>query len=275
MNLNITILVDNRAAEELLSEHGFSLWIDTGYERILFDTGQGDVLAHNAAKLGIEYEHADFLILSHGHFDHTGGIPNAIQHFRNTVVYCHPGVMKPRYIVTGGAARAIQMPQKSMAAIDNMPAQNLYWVSQSVLTNERIGIACPIPRETGYEDTGGSFYLDPEGLHEDSIDDDLALWIKTDDGLVVCVGCSHAGLINTLNYIRRLNPDSRIRAVIGGFHLLNAGKERLDLTISALQSFLPIMLSPCHCTGNRATEALKEAFGDQIIPGYAGARYNF
>lgn len=275
MGIKITCLVDNRAAEGLLSEHGFSLWIETEKERILFDTGMGDALLHNADRLGIDLGLTDVLILSHGHCDHTSGVEQVLKKSQNAVVYCHPGVMRPRYVVRDGSARPVQMPQKSMAAIDGLHSNNIHWVSKSGLINEKIGVACPIKRETSYEDTGGPFYLDPQGLREDAIDDDLALWIKTEKGIVVFVGCCHAGLINTLNQISLLNPESKILSVMGGFHLLNAGKQRLDMTISALQSFSPILLFPCHCIGNRATEVLKEAFGDQIIPGYAGARYEF
>ncbi|MGB5159469.1 MBL fold metallo-hydrolase [Desulfobacterium sp. N47] len=275
MEIKITILVDNRASEGLLSEHGFSLWIETEKERILFDTGMGDALLHNADRLGIDLGLTDILVLSHGHCDHTNGVFEVLKNSQKTVVYCHPGIMRPRYVVRDGSARPIRMPQKSMAAIDGLPSHNIHWVSKSVLINEKTGVACPIQRETAYEDTGGPFFLDPQGMRKDNIDDDLALWIKTKKGIAVFVGCCHSGLINTLNQISRLNKGSKILSVMGGFHLLNADKLRLDKTISALQSFAPVLLFPCHCTGNTATQMLKEAFGDQIIPGYAGARYEF
>jgi 7,8-dihydropterin-6-yl-methyl-4-(beta-D-ribofuranosyl)aminobenzene 5'-phosphate synthase len=138
-----------------------------------------------------------------------------------------------------------------------------------------IGVTGPIPRETAFEDTGGPFFLDQGGRRADAMDDDLALWIKTDRGLVVCVGCSHAGVVNTLNYAQRLNAGSRIRAVVGGMHLLSASEERLEQTIAALRGLDPELLVPCHCTGEGAIERLQAAFGDRTLRGLAGLRIQF
>jgi 7,8-dihydropterin-6-yl-methyl-4-(beta-D-ribofuranosyl)aminobenzene 5'-phosphate synthase len=271
----ITILVDNQAGEGLVAEHGLSLWIETEDIRILFDTGQGAAFEDNARVLGIDLGTTDSLVLSHGHYDHTSGIPQALQQAWNANVYCHPGIVHPRYSIRNGVPKPIQMPRESMAAIGRLPSEQLHWVQQPFLLSERIGITGPIPRETSYENTGGPFYLDPNGKRADPIDDDLALWIRTDDGLVVCVGCCHAGLVNTLNHVRRLTNGLKVRAVIGGFHLLNAGRQRLNQTIAALRLLEPDMLIPCHCTGERAVLVLREALGERISPGAAGMTYEF
>ncbi|MDD5451902.1 MAG: MBL fold metallo-hydrolase [Desulfovibrionales bacterium] len=206
----ITILVDNQAAPGLMSEHGLSLWIEAEDKRILFDTGQGSALAANASVLGVDLSEIDILVLSHGHYDHTGGIPQLLKVNKKVEAYCHPGVVQPRYAIRDGTPKPIQMPRESIVSINKLPAQRLHWVSQPLLLSERIGITGPIPRQTSYEDTGGPFFLDPEGRRVDPIDDDLALWVQTEDGLVICVGCCHAGLVNTLNHVRRLNKGSRV-----------------------------------------------------------------
>jgi 7,8-dihydropterin-6-yl-methyl-4-(beta-D-ribofuranosyl)aminobenzene 5'-phosphate synthase len=171
--------------------------------------------------------------------------------------------------------KPIQIPLASMAAIDRLPAEHLHWIQQPMLLSDKIGITGPIPRETSFEDTGGPFYLDPQGKRADLIEDDLALWIRTGDGVIVCVGCSHAGLVNTLNHVRRLNHGLRVRAVIGGFHLLNAGRERLEQTITALRLFEPDMVVPCHCTGELAVAVLRNALGERVSPGAAGMTNQF
>jgi len=272
-NTQVTILVDNQAGERLVAEHGLSLWIETEDKRILFDTGQGGALENNARVLGADLGQTDILVLSHGHYDHTGGIAQVAKVAGQVEVYCHPGAVLPRYSIRDGTPKPIQMPRESMRALDNMPAQRLHWVTQPVLLSERIGITGPIPRETSYEDTGGPFYLDPEGKRPDPIDDDVALWIRTNEGLVVCVGCCHAGLVNTLNHVRRLTNGSRIRAVIGGFHLLNASDQRLEQTMSRLQSISPDTVVPCHCTGEGAFAALKEAVGERLFRGCSGMTF--
>jgi 7,8-dihydropterin-6-yl-methyl-4-(beta-D-ribofuranosyl)aminobenzene 5'-phosphate synthase len=167
------------------------------------------------------------------------------------------------------------MPSESMAALDRLPEKHLYWTSKAVMLSENIGLTGPIPRQTPFEDTGGHFYLDPEARHVDPIEDDLALWIKTDEGLVICVGCCHAGIINTLNHARRLSGVARIRGVIGGLHLLNADRRRLDETLAAMQA-LPIeTVIPCHCTGDRARNKLEALMGAKILRGHAGTTHHF
>jgi len=273
--LQITIVVDNKAVPGLMSEHGLSFRIEIGGRRILFDTGQGGALEPNARALGIDLDETDHLILSHGHRDHTGGIFQVLRHARNADVYCHSGIVKPRYSIRNGTTNQIQMPPNSMAAIDKVASRQLHWVLHPVMITETIGLTGFIPREMGYEDTGGPFYLDPAGRRPDMIEDDLALWISTSDGLVICVGCCHAGLVNTLNHIRRFNPGVRVRAIIGGFHLRNAGSRRLEQTIAALKSANPDLVVPCHCTGEPAVAALRVALGKRVTPGVAGMTFQF
>lgn len=273
--VKITIVVDNHAGEGLITEHGLSLWIETDGKHILFDTGQGKALEFNAQALDVDLSQTDILILSHGHYDHTGGIPHVLKKVQNLDVYCHPDVFQSRYSIREGTAKPIQMPSESKNALDMLPMQKIHRVSQALGITVEIGITGPIPRETGFEDTGGPFYLDPEGRSADRIDDDLALWIQTVQGWVVCVGCCHAGLVNTLNQVKRLTKQDRICAIIGGFHLLNADYQRLKLTVTALQSFSPNGIYPCHCTGKEAIKALQTAFGEKVVPAYAGAKYEF
>lgn len=272
----ITILVDNQAEAGLIAQHGFALWIESADRRILFDTGQDLACEENGGTLGIDLAAADALVLSHGHYDHTGGISRCLNLARKAELYCHPGAVLPRYSVRNNSARTLQMPSESMRAIDTLPAERVHWVQQSLLLTETIGLTGPIPRKTDFEDTGGPFFLDPKGRRPDPLDDDLALWIRTDRGLIVCVGCAHSGLVNTLNQVQRLNKGIRIRAVIGGFHLQNAGGRRLERTVSALRQFAPDCLIPCHCTGEEAMTAFQNALGkNRCRPGAAGMRCTF
>jgi 7,8-dihydropterin-6-yl-methyl-4-(beta-D-ribofuranosyl)aminobenzene 5'-phosphate synthase len=274
--VKITILVDDRAGGGgLAAEHGLSLWIETEDGRILFDTGQGEALDHNAGVLGADLAKTDALVLSHGHYDHTGGIPSVLRRTRNVHVYCHPGIVLPRYGAGDGTGRPIHMPGEAMEALDRIPPERLHWVQQPVLLAEGIGVTGPIPRETDFEETGGPFYLDPRGNREDPMEDDLALWVRTGDGLIVCVGCAHAGLINTLDHVRRLNGGLGVRAVIGGFHLLCAGRERLERTADALRTLEPDALVPCHCTGGPAVDLFRKALGGRVSPGAAGRTFSF
>jgi len=273
--INITILVDNEAGAGLEAEHGFSLWIDTGDRHLLFDTGQGELLLANAAALNIDLAQADGVILSHGHYDHTGGLAALLHHSHGFDLYCHPAAVHPRYSVRNHQAKCLQMPRASMAGLDRFPQEHLHWVQHPTRLAPGIGLTGPIPRETSFEDTGGPFFLDQAGQRPDPVDDDLGLWISTDSGLIVCVGCAHSGLINTLHQVLDQNPGQRIRSVIGGFHLLNADRRRMELTIKALAGMAPDQIIPCHCTGEDAVDQLRHAFGRVCRPGMAGMRLTF
>ena len=274
--MKITILVDNQISrQQLRAEHGFALWIESEGRHILFDTGQGVALENNARVLGIDLGKTDIIVLSHGHYDHGGGIAQVLKRARKAEIYCHPGIVLPRYSIGGGMATPVHLPQPSLAALDRLPSPQVHWLQQPLLLSEHVGLSGLIPRETSYEDTGGPFYLDPQGKRPDPLNDDLALWLHTASGLVVCVGCSHAGLVNTLTHALRLNKGQKIRAVIGGFHLRHASSERLAQTVSFLRQLEPELVVPCHCTGERAVAALQGALGARISAGAAGLSYLF
>lgn len=273
--MKITILVDNQAGNGLIAEHGFSLWIETADKHLLFDTGQGIALEKNAATLGIDLAATDILVLSHGHYDHTGGVPTCLRTAGKAEVYCHPGAVLPRYSVRNGVTRSLRMPTETMLAIDKLPTGQIHWVQHSLLVTDTIGLTGPIPRETNFETASEPFFLDTKGLRPDPIDDDLALWIRTEQGLIVCVGCAHAGLGNTLNHVQRLNKGLRIRAVIGGFHLLNAEEHHIERTITTLRIMAVDLVVPCHCTGERAIAQLSTAFTKGCCPGVAGMTFVF
>lgn len=271
----ITILVDNQAKSGLTPEHGLALWIEAEGQNILFDTGQGPALPANARALGIDLGQTDRLVLSHGHYDHTGGISHVLGKSLHAHVYCHPGVVQPRYSRRNGTPKAIQMPSPAMTALDHVSDKKMHWTSEALQLSEIIGLTGPIPRETSYEDAGGPFFRDRGARRADTIDDDLALWIRTEKGLVVCVGCCHAGLINTLNHACRQSGTSRIRAIIGGLHLLNASPQRLEQTLTALASFAVEKVIPCHCTGSQATDAMKALLGQRVVRGQSGLTFRF
>jgi 7,8-dihydropterin-6-yl-methyl-4-(beta-D-ribofuranosyl)aminobenzene 5'-phosphate synthase len=273
--VNVTIVVDDEAGEGLVAEHGLCLWVREAQRSLLLDCGQGHALASNAAALGVALNSVQDLVLSHGHYDHSGGLPEVVKRAPAVEVHCHPQANGARYSLRGGIPRPIGMPETTRATLHSLPAQRLHWVAQPVAFGPAMGITGPIPRVTDFEDTGGPFFTDKEGTHADPIDDDLALWIRTDAGLVVLVGCSHAGLINTLWHARELAECPRLHAVLGGFHLLEAGRERIERTARALAEMSPDVVIPCHCTGARAAGALQDALGSRVRAGSAGATFTF
>jgi len=277
INMNevkLTILVDNIADQGLTHEHGFSCWVEVGGRKLLFDTGQGAAFAENAEKLSVDIKEADLIVLSHGHYDHTGGLTVAASKAPGADIYAHPVSTIPRYSIRDGAAKRIGMGQPAREVM-NAETDRIQMAMKPIEVIEGVGVTGPIPRNTTYEDTGGPFYLDPDGLHTDPIIDDQAMWIRTTQGLVVVVGCSHAGLVNTLRYALKVSGEERLHAVLGGFHLNRASEERLQRTMAELEKIGFDHIVPCHCTGDAAVQRLRDNFGRRVSQGSAGAVFCF
>ena len=265
--IKITLVVDNEAPPELVAEHGFAAWIDTGNECFLFDTGQGAALIPNAAALGIDLSRARALVLSHGHYDHTGAVRAFLDINPDApVIYGHDATIG-RFSCRPDeqAPRQIGMAEEVRQALCQLPAERRIVLDVPRYLRPGIGITGPVPRNSTFEDTGGPFYLDPDKAQADPITDDLSLWFETSDGLVVLTGCCHSGLVNTVRQAQRISGVTRIRGIIGGLHLLNAGAERLDATLAFLHECAPDFLLPCHCTGAQVIERLHAEFGEAVV----------
>ena len=194
----ITALVENTAGGRgLLGEHGLSFWIELGCKRILFDTGQGHVLRSNARRLGIRLDHIDAVVLSHGHYDHTGGLGDVLRSSRATTVYAHPAAFDAKYARNpDGSARDVGMPGLDEEMIRDMA--ELVLVEGPTELCRGLHLTGPVPRTTDFEDTGGAFFKDRACTQPDHLTDDQAVFMETEAGTVVILGCAHAGVINTL-----------------------------------------------------------------------------
>ncbi|MBN1127496.1 MAG: MBL fold metallo-hydrolase [Chitinispirillaceae bacterium] len=273
--LSITIVVDDTAGTDaLVAEHGLSLWVEADGMRILFDTGQSDALMRNARALGIDLSAADAVVLSHGHYDHTGGLAAVLDKNTKAPVYCHPGAVVPRYSLRpDGTYHSIGIPSASLTALFN--CGRVQWISRPHDLGDSIGLTGPVPRLTRFEDTGGNFFLDPAGKYADPVEDDLSMMVSTNQGLVIVTGCCHSGIVNTVRHIRQLRPGEKICAIMGGLHLLNASAERLDQTIAEFKGLPLERIVACHCTGESATQTLKSSLKDIAAGGAAGEKFDF
>lgn len=256
----ITVLVENTAGGRgLLAEHGLAFWIELGDRKVLFDTGQGNVLLGNARRLGIRLEQLDAIVISHGHYDHTGGLSDALRAARRATVYAHQAAFSSKYSRNpGGGARDIGMPQMDEQTIRDMA--DLVLVDRPTQICEGFFLTGPIPRMNDFEDTGGPFFMDSVCTDPDPLLDDQATFVETPAGTVVILGCAHAGIINTLQYIQSLTNSRPIQTVIGGMHLLHASRERMDKTVAELRRLNVHRLLPCHCTGLAAIDRLWNEF---------------
>jgi 7,8-dihydropterin-6-yl-methyl-4-(beta-D-ribofuranosyl)aminobenzene 5'-phosphate synthase len=275
--IRITVLVENTAHRRgLLAEHGLAYWIEAGDSRMLFDTGQGLALAHNANKLGIDLSTADAVLLSHGHYDHTGGLHAELGRFRNATVYAHLTAFRERFIRRDdGSAQPVGSPIPSVDELRPHVKQLIHPRRTPVQIADGVWMTGEIPRQNNFEDVGGAFYLDRSCTTPDPIIDDQAVYIETGQGVVVLLGCAHAGVVNTLDYIRSLTKEARIHAVLGGMHLLHADEHRLCETVRRLREFDVHRIGPAHCTGFAAMARLFHELPDRCYPCVAGTQFEF
>ena len=267
---SIRIVVDNKAADGFVAEHGFALWIKEDEREILFDTGNREALLPNCRRLELNFSSLTDLVLSHGHYDHTGGVDAVVREAGDLQVYLHQAAMQPRYSEGDGETKSVRMPAAAMRSLWQLPEDSIHWLTHPVRISSHMGLSGPISRQTEYEDTGGSFYYDPLAERPDPIEDDNALWIDTAEGLVICVGCSHAGIVNTIRAITDLAGKTKISCVIGGLHLLNSTADRLERTAEALNEFDLRQLVACHCTGDDSYAYLVKHLKCELVQGYAG-----
>lgn len=275
--IRITVLVENTARRRgLLAEHGLSFWVELGQRRILFDTGQGMALRHNAEQLGIDLASVDTVVLSHGHYDHTGGLHHELPRFRNAVVYAHLTAFRDRFVQRDdGSADGVGSPIPSADALRPHVAQLVQTRRRPRSLGDGVWITGEIPRVQPYEDVGGAFFLDSPCMTPDPIVDDLAIYIESQAGLVVLLGCAHAGVVNTLTHIAEISGGKPVLAIMGGMHLLSASPERLERTFEAIEQYGPRLLVPLHCTGPKAMRALAERFSESYRDGDVGLRFEF
>lgn len=274
--IDIVCVVDNNAAGRgLLAEHGLSMWITLDSSHVLFDTGQGLALPINIRQLRVPLERADAIVLSHGHYDHTGGLEHALAEAPDARVYCHPEALSLKYSMRSGArARYIGMADGTRAALTARPRLSVPCTAPTEVISGLIATG-PIPRQVDFESGNGHFFRDAHATAIDPLTDDQALFCDTAEGVVVLLGCTHAGIINTLTYIDQLTGGRPIAAIIGGMHLHEATPERVRLTVRALNEMGVKYVAPAHCTGWDACVELSHAFGPHCQPCYVGRKFTF
>ena len=272
--VTVTILCDNSVAGPgVLAEHGLSLHVDADGRTFLFDAGASGVFMGNAARLGIDLSQPAPVVLSHGHYDHTGGLAALLSAWGGREVIGHPEVLAAKFSrQRSRPARAIGSPQSKrqlsrLGATFKLSAEPQQ-IAPGVVTT---GV---IPRTTDFEHIPSHFAVRRgRNLARDSFDDEQAVVARTRRGLVVIVGCAHRGLINTVRCAIELTGDGRVRAVIGGTHLAAAEPPQVERTIEEMRALGVDRLVACHCTGFGPAAELRSAFGESFSPGGVGVTF--
>ena len=277
--MKVTVVVDNavpiNAKKPFRAEHGLSLLLETGGKKILFDAGQTDLVVHNLSLLGVNASQIDMIVLSHGHYDHAGGLMPFLQHGeKNFPLYADADIFTPRYSLAGGGRFFIGIPyakeQLSLLGADWRLGKEPFELLPNLWYSGRI------PRETSYERGDKKLVISGDGSDcTDELADDISLYYVADGNLVVIGGCTHSGLVNSVNHGMSLTGAYKLKGWIGGTHLGPVSEEQQAKTLTALANFNPEFVFAGHCTGFAMMAELARVFGPRFIPSLVGAAVQF
>lgn len=276
MELRITTLIENEPDDknELLNEHGLSLYVEFDGKKFVFDTGQTGKFLSNAEKINIKIDALDYVIISHGHYDHSGGVKSLFNIVnRSAKMYVgkeffhfkYKKLNNGTYKYNGNSFKEEDVIRLGMS-ITKIDDDVTY-------LTEKIIIFKNFKRRTEFEYINKNLVKKVDGEYSiDEFNDELALGLITSKGLVVLVGCSHVGIINILNTILE-KVKVPLHSVIGGTHLVGAEKNRIDKTIETFKAMKLKEIAISHCTGEQGKELLKNEFKSKFINNNTGNVY--
>ncbi|MBQ7774914.1 MAG: MBL fold metallo-hydrolase [Lachnospiraceae bacterium] len=268
MELRITTLIENMpdASGQLAYEHGLSLLIEFQGRRILFDTGQSGDFLNNMSVLGKSVRESVTIIISHGHYDHSGGVPALVEALEKTVpMYVGTEFFEKKYKLlpdgtyhyNGNPFTEEDLPEEKVLL--RKVTEDVTYLQEDILLFKNFS------QVSDFEQPNPKFFLQKEeGYVQDSFAEELALGLRTTKGLVLVVGCSHVGISNILQSVAK-KVQEPIYAVLGGTHLVEADANRLKKTMEAFRQYGVELVAVSHCTGEEGIACARETFGEHFV----------
>jgi len=274
--LKVTILSENTVGAPLglVGEWGLALLVETPDARILLDTGAQGHMVANAALLGVDLRTVDALVLSHGHYDHTGGLKAFLEVRGRLPVYAHPRLFDFHYS-TVPHKHYVGVPFR-LAELKSLGA-DFVWVREPREIAPGLWVSGEVPRRTSFE-RGDPRLISLEDPEDDTgkpdpLYDDMSLYAVTPPGLVVILGCAHAGVVNIVEHAREVTGVDAVYGVIGGTHLGPVDEEQRRATTEYLEKLNLQFLAANHCTGLSTITTLAQFFGPRFRYAPAGATF--
>jgi 7,8-dihydropterin-6-yl-methyl-4-(beta-D-ribofuranosyl)aminobenzene 5'-phosphate synthase len=257
----ITSLVDDYCPQGALrGEHGFSLIVNTDTVSLLFDCGQTNAFIQNAGHLGFDLSRLNGVILSHGHYDHGGGLSALAREISiNSIqLFVGKGISLPRVSINGPSRKSIGLPPESIDLLQGHARE------VAELTQIAEGLFL-LPHAGDPGKVSSRLHLvTPAGDRHDELDDELSLICVEGNGLCVITGCAHRGVGAIARSALEAFPGKRLRAIIGGFHLVDASPDTLADTVEELRKLEPEALYCAHCTGLDGYVALTQGMPGKV-----------
>lgn len=275
MRARITILCENLVGRRVgLGEHGFSAFIETERGNLLFDAGSGHSIVSNSLVMNKDLKNIKKILLSHGHYDHTGGLPEVLKMKGQVDVHAHPHVFLDRFSIRKEGdtetRRFVGLPCKK-GYLESLGA-NFVFNTDFIEVEAGIFLTGEVPRKTSFEKPDPSLLSGIGGKSvPDIFFDDQSLTLDTDRGLVLILGCAHSGMINIINHVIDKIKKEKIHAILGGTHLDFLTPEQLEESIHSLKKMEVEKVGVSHCTGLRAAFRLNQEFGDRYFYGCVGS----
>jgi len=274
MKGRITIICENTVSfKGGVGEHGFAAYLETERGNYLFDTGRGEGLVQNLMKFDKDPLAIQKIILSHGHHDHSGGLASILELLGEVEILAHPDLFLARYHIS-------QKDEKEVRRFVGMKFQRAYLESlggkfilegkfRKVTTD--MFLTGEVPRQTPFEKGDPKLFAEIEGkLISDPLLDDQSLILESSQGLVLLLGCAHAGMINTLEHAMGKTGKDRVYAIMGGTHLDFASPQQVEETVAALKKYKVEHIGVSHCTGLKAASRFVAEFGARFFFGQVG-----
>lgn len=279
MKARITILCENSVGRLIGSgEHGFCSFIETEQGNILFDTGNGHGVVSNSLALNKDLRSVRKIFLSHGHNDHTGGLPEVLKLTNKVDVHAHPHIFLDRVAIRkaeGGEIRRFAGLVYKKTYLEFLGA-NFILNQDFTEVGKGLFLTGEVPRHTPFEKNDPSLFVELDGkMIPDVLMDDQSLVLDTGEGLILLLGCAHSGMINIMDHVIKKTSRQKFKAVLGGTHLDFLTPEQLEESIKILKQMEIDQIAVSHCTGMRAASRLQQEFGSRFVYGCVGTVFNF
>ncbi|NPV27875.1 MAG: MBL fold metallo-hydrolase [Firmicutes bacterium] len=259
--IKVTVLCENSVGTPtgLTGEWGLAMLVEVAGQRILFDTGESGKLLSNAAALRVDLRSVDTLVMSHGHYDHAGGMRDFLRYRGRLPVYAHPDFFNLRY----SEERYIGVPyrEEELASL----GADFVFSREPIEIVPGVWFSGEVPRITDFEKGDRRLICLRNGNKvNDPIYDDVSLFCVTSEGLLIILGCAHAGVVNIIEHARQVTGLSKVYGVIGGTHLGAVSAVQQEATINYLRKLNLHFLAVNHCTGLSTIAQLAMIFGPQF-----------